>query len=85
GYDAVVTLEDGFVGGEDSWRGLAGLVAGTLAANVTDLAARRSGTLPRIGKVGSRHGQTLSQEPTVIYDTYGLSIDDIVAAVTALS
>ncbi|MCB0221965.1 MAG: hypothetical protein KDH09_19865, partial [Chrysiogenetes bacterium] len=51
GYDAVVTLEDGFVGGEDSWRGLAGLVAGTLAANVTDLAARRSGTLPRIGKV----------------------------------
>lgn len=80
-YDSVVTLEDGYIGDEDSWRGLAGLVANALAANAAQIVQSREGTLPRLGKVGSRNAQTMSQEPTVIYDTYGLAIEDIVRAV----
>lgn len=81
GYDRVVTLEDGFVGASDSARGLAGLVACCLAQNVQQIASGRGGSLPSLGKIGSRSGQTMSQEPTAIYEQYGLGIDDIVREV----
>ncbi|MEW6777905.1 MAG: transketolase C-terminal domain-containing protein, partial [Bdellovibrionota bacterium] len=84
-YDRLVTLEDGFVGAEDSARGLAGLVSGCLAQGLSEIAKKRSGSLPRLGKIGSRAGQTMSQEPDVIYDQYGLSIEEIVRCVEGLS
>ncbi len=82
-YGRVVTLEDGFVGGSDSARGLAGLVAACLVQNAPAILKERNGQWPRVGKVGSRDGQTMSQEPDVIYDAYGLSIGNIVEAVRA--
>lgn len=81
-YDSVVTVEDGFVGGSDSARGLAGLVAGCLAQNTAKILSGRKGKkkLPGLGKAGSPHGQTMSESPLVIYDRYGLAVADIVKA-----
>lgn len=82
GYDSVVTVEDGFVGGNDSARGLAGLVASCLAQHAQKILDGRTGKkkLPGFAKVGSPHGQTMSESPLVIYDRYGIAVSDIVKA-----
>ncbi len=81
-YDSVVTVEDGYVGGDDSVRGLAGLVAGCLAQYGSKVLGARKGKkkLPGLAKIGSPHGQTMSESPLIIYDRYGLSVADIVKA-----
>ncbi len=81
-YDAVVTVEDGFVGNNDSARGLAGLVTNCIAQHAGKLMDARTSKkkLPGFAKIGSPHGQTMSESPLVIYDRYGLAVSDIVKA-----